>query len=65
MPSCFRRSAGRAIYRSHAHLILSELGEYLGYSPPLLERLFEDTQKIHKQQPISSRKARYRPTTDR
>ena len=30
-----------------------ELGEYLGYSsPPLLERLIEDAQKIHRQRPI-------------
>jgi putative transposase len=30
-------------FRSHAQLILHELGEYLGYSPPLLlERLTED-----------------------
>jgi len=38
---------------SHAQLILHELGEYLGYSPPpLLERLIEDAQKIHQQRPI-------------
>ncbi|RLM53134.1 IS4 family transposase [Halobellus sp. Atlit-31R] len=42
-----------ATFRSHAQLILYELGEYLGYSPPpLLERLIEDAQKIHKQRPI-------------
>jgi putative transposase len=42
-----------ATFRSHAQLILHELGEYLGYSPPpLLERLIEDVQKIHKQRPI-------------
>ena len=42
-----------ATIRSHAQLILHELGEYLGYSPPpLLERLIEDAQKIHKQRPI-------------
>jgi len=42
-----------ATFRSHAQLILHELGEYLGYSPPpLLERLIEDAQKIHKQRPI-------------
>jgi putative transposase len=30
-----------------------ELGEFLGYSPPpLLDRLIEDAQKIHKQRPI-------------
>ncbi|WP_257300621.1 IS4 family transposase [Haloarchaeobius sp. FL176] len=40
-------------FRSHARLILHELGEYLGYSPPpLLKRLIEDAQKIHKQRPI-------------
>ena len=42
-----------ATFRSHAQLILHELGEYLGYSPPpLLERLTEDAQKIHQQRPI-------------
>ena len=42
-----------ATFRSHAQLILHKLGEYLGYSPPpLLERLIEDAQKIHKQRPI-------------
>jgi putative transposase len=42
-----------ATFRSHAQLILHELGEYLGYSPPpLLERLIEDAQKIHQQRPI-------------
>jgi len=40
-------------YRSHAQLILNDLGEFLGYSPPpLLERLIEDAQKIHQQRPI-------------
>ena len=42
-----------ATLRSHAQLILYELGEFLGYSPPpLLDRLIEDAQKIHKQRPI-------------
>ena len=42
-----------ATFRSHAQLILHELGEYLGYSPPpLLERLIEDAQKIHSHRPI-------------
>ncbi len=42
-----------ATFRSHAQLILHELGDYLGYSPPpLLERLIEDAQKIHQQRPI-------------
>jgi len=42
-----------ATFRSHAQLILHELGEFLGYSPPpLLERLIEDAQKIHQQRPI-------------
>ncbi|MDB2245257.1 IS4 family transposase [Halorubrum ezzemoulense] len=42
-----------ATFRSHAQLILHELGEFLGYSPPpLLGRLIEDAQKIHKQRPI-------------
>jgi hypothetical protein len=40
-------------FRSHAQLILSGLGDYLGYSPPpLLEQVIEDAQKIHKQRPI-------------
>ena len=42
-----------ATFRSHAQVILSKLGEFLGYSPqPLLERLIEDAQKIHQQRPI-------------
>ena len=42
-----------ATFRSHAQLILHELGEHLGYSPPpLLERLIEDAQKVHNQRPI-------------
>jgi len=42
-----------ATFRSHAQLILHELGECLGYSPPpLLERLIEDGQKIHQQRPV-------------
>jgi putative transposase len=42
-----------ATFRSHAQLILHELGEYLGYSPPpMLERLIEDAQKIHQTRPI-------------
>ena len=42
-----------ATLRSHAQLILHELVEFLGYSPPpLLDRLIEDAQKIHKQRPI-------------
>ncbi|MFC4407225.1 IS4 family transposase [Haloarchaeobius iranensis] len=42
-----------ATFRSHAQLILHELGEFLGYSPPpLLDRLIEDAQKIHKRRPI-------------
>jgi putative transposase len=42
-----------ATFRSHAQFILHELDEYLGYSPPpLLERLIEGAQKIHKQRPI-------------
>jgi putative transposase len=42
-----------ATFRSHAQLVLHELGEYLGYSPPpLLERLIDDAQKIHQQRPI-------------
>ena len=42
-----------ATFRSHAQLILSDLSEYLSYSPPpLLERLIEDAQKIHQQRPI-------------
>ena len=46
-----------ATFRSHAQLILHELGEYLGYAPPpLLERVIEDAQKIHKQRPILQEK---------
>ena len=42
-----------ATFRSHAQLILSKLGEFLGYSPqPLLERLIVYVQKIHQQRPI-------------
>ena len=42
-----------ATFRSHAQLILHELGEHLGYSPPpLLERLIEDAQKIHQERSI-------------
>ncbi|PGF17247.1 IS4 family transposase [Natrinema sp. CBA1119] len=42
-----------ATFRSHAQLILHELSEYLGYSPPpLIERLIEDAQKIHQQRPV-------------
>jgi IS4 transposase len=42
-----------ATFRSHAQLILRDLGQYLGYSPPpLLERLIDDAQKIHKQRLI-------------
>ena len=42
-----------ATVRLHAQLILSKLGEFLGYSPqPLLEWLIEDAQKIHQQRPI-------------
>jgi len=42
-----------ATLRSHAQLILHDLGEFLGYSPPpLFDRLIEDAQKIHKQRPI-------------
>ena len=44
---------GAVTDRSHAQLILHELGEYLGYSPPpLLDRLIEDAQKIHQQRPV-------------
>lgn len=49
----FPQERWAATFRSHAQLILQELGEYLGYSPPpLLERLIEDAQKIHRQRPI-------------
>jgi putative transposase len=42
-----------ATFRSHAQLILQELSQHLGYSPPsLLERMAEDAQKIHQQRPI-------------
>jgi len=43
-----------ATFRLHAQIIYHKLGEFLGYSPPpLLDRLIEDAQKIHKQRPIS------------
>jgi IS4 transposase len=46
-----------ATFRSHAQLLLHELGEYLGYSPPpMLERLIEDAQKIHQQRRILQEK---------
>jgi len=41
--SCFRRSAGRRP-SGRTPFILHELGEYLGFSPPLLERLIERTE---------------------
>jgi IS4 transposase len=42
-----------ATFRSHAQLILKELSQHLGYSPPpLLERMAEDAQKIHQGRPI-------------
>jgi IS4 transposase len=42
-----------ATFRSLAQLILRQLGEYLGYSPPsLLELLIREAQKIHQQRPI-------------
>jgi len=42
-----------ATFRSHAQLILHELSQYLGYSPPpLIERMAEDAQKIHQERPI-------------
>ena len=42
-----------ATFRSHAQLILTNLSEFLGYSPPpLLERLIEDAQKIHQQRQV-------------
>ncbi len=45
--------ANGTVLRLHAQLILHELSEYLGYSPPpLLYRLTEDAQKIHQQQPV-------------
>ena len=42
-----------ATVRSHAQLILHELGEFLGYSPPpLLKRLIKDARKMHQQRPV-------------
>ena len=42
-----------ATFRSHAQLILRDLSQHLGYSPPpLLERMAEDAQKIHQERPI-------------
>jgi hypothetical protein len=46
-------SMSRLERRSHAQLILNELGQFLGYlTPPLLEGPTEDAQKIHQQRPI-------------
>jgi len=40
-------------YRSHAQLILYELSQHLGYTPPsLIDRRAEDGQKIHQARPI-------------
>ena len=42
-----------ATFRSHAQLILHDLSQHLGYSPPpLLERMAEDAQKIHQERSI-------------
>ena len=42
-----------ATFRSHARLIISGFGTFLGYSsPPPSEQLIEDAQKIHQQRPI-------------
>jgi len=42
-----------ATFRSHAQLILHELSQHLGYSPPpLIDRMAEDAQKIHQERPI-------------
>lgn len=42
-----------ATFLSHAQLILHELSEYFGYSPPpLLEQLIGEAEKIHQQRPI-------------
>ncbi len=53
MRSCFNRAldGDHSVARQP---LVHELGEHLGYlPPPLLERLIEDAQKIHKQRPIS------------
>ena len=42
-----------ATFRSHAQLILHELSQHLGYTPPpLIDRMAEDAQKIHQERPI-------------
>ena len=42
-----------ATFRSHAQLILHELSQHLGYTPPpLIDRMAEDGQKIHQERPI-------------
>jgi len=42
-----------ATFRSHAPVMLKELSQHLGYSPPpLLERMAEDAQKIHRERTI-------------
>jgi putative transposase len=46
-----------ATFRSHAQLILYELSQHLGYSPPpLIDRIAEDAQKIHQDRPILQEK---------
>jgi hypothetical protein len=41
-----------ATFRSHAQLILHGLSQYLSYPPPpLIDRMAEDVQKIHQDQP--------------
>jgi len=54
-----------ATFRSHAQLILHELGEYLGYSPPpLLERLIERRTEDSPATTDITRDARYRYATE-
>jgi hypothetical protein len=43
-------------FRSHAYLIIHELSQHIGYSPPpLIDRMAEDGQKIIKIGPSSKR----------
>ncbi len=55
-----------ATFRSHAQLILCELGEYIGYSPPpLLERLDRGCTKNPPATTDTARNTRYRYAAER
>jgi len=53
-----------ATLRSHAQLLLCRIGDYLGYSPPLLpDRLVVEAQKTHQERQILTGEARQRHAT--